>query len=124
MRLNRLTSFAFFASVLIIRQVSPIAEEEDPRWQVTPNVNDIVDWNVQPNSTALAKAMNDAAEYVQWFKVPGGIEEWEYRRPQVESALRRAIGLERLPEATSIMKGSTRCCRWVKRSQAGWAGIR
>ena len=76
--------------------------EEDSRWQVTPNVNDIVDWNIQPDSTALAKAMNDAAEHVQRFQPPGTVEEWEYRRPQVEAALRRAIGLEQLPERTPL----------------------
>ncbi len=76
--------------------------EEDTRWLVTPNVNDIVDWNIQPNSTALAKAMNDAAEHVQQFQAPGTIEAWTYRRPQVESALRRSLGLEQLPERTPL----------------------
>jgi len=90
-------------SVLITILLSSVVEaEEDPRWLVTPNINDIVDWNIQPNSTALAKAMNDAAEYVQRFQVPGSVEEWRYRRPQVERAFKKAIGLDPLPERTTL----------------------
>lgn len=35
--------------------------QEDARWAVVPNINDLDDWNVQPNSPAIAKAMGDAA---------------------------------------------------------------
>jgi hypothetical protein len=42
--------------------VHSLPGQENPQWQVTPNVNDLDDFNVQPNSPALAKALRDAAE--------------------------------------------------------------
>ncbi len=86
----------------VVLSFTPALGQDDPRWQVVPDVNDLDDWNIQPNSTALAKAMNDAAEFVQRFKVPGSAEGWKYRRPQVDAALRQAIGLAVFPPRTPL----------------------
>ncbi|HUG81799.1 MAG TPA: acetylxylan esterase [Bryobacterales bacterium] len=76
--------------------------QDDPRWAVVPNINDLDDWNVQPNSPALAKAMGDAAEYVLRWKAPGSAEDWRVRRPQVERGLRKSLGLETPPPRTPL----------------------
>jgi cephalosporin-C deacetylase-like acetyl esterase len=82
--------------------ISVVSGQEDLRWQVTPNVNDLDDFNVEPNSPALAKALGDAAEYVLRWRLPGSAEDWKLRRPQVHKALLRIIGLEPLPPRTPL----------------------
>jgi cephalosporin-C deacetylase-like acetyl esterase len=88
--------------LLLFLLVSPAAAQQDSRWVVAPDINDLDDWNVQPNSPALAKALGDTAEYVLRWKVPRTAAEWSERRPQVESAVRKSLGLERLPERTPL----------------------
>ena len=75
---------------------------DDSRWLVTPDVNAIEDYRVLPASTALVKALTDAAEYVQRWSLPRDANTWRERRPQVERALLKAIGLEKLPERTPL----------------------
>jgi len=75
---------------------------EDSRWLVTPDVNALEDYRVLPASTALVKALTDAAEYVQRWTLPRDANAWRERRPQVELALRKAIGFEKLPERTPL----------------------
>ncbi len=58
--------------------------------------------NVLPNSPALVKSLGDAAEYVLRWRLPEDAEGWLKRRPGVERALRKAIGLEKLPEHTAL----------------------
>src|SRR6266481_2418377 len=81
---------------------SAFGASEDSRWLVTPDVNALEDYRVLPASTALVKALTDAAEYVQRWTLPKDANAWRERRPQVELALRQAIGLERLPERTLL----------------------
>ena len=88
--------------LLTLLVASALPAQDDSRWAVVPNINDLADWNVQPNSPALAKAMGDAAEYVLRWKAPGNAEDWRVRRPQVERALKKALGLTTLPERTSL----------------------
>ena len=88
--------------LLALLVTSVLPAQDDSRWDVVPNVNDLDDWNVQPNSPALAKAMGDAAEYVLRWKAPGTSEDWRVRRPQVERALKKALGLTILPERTPL----------------------
>lgn len=58
--------------------------------------------NALPNAPALIKSLGDAAEYVLRWKLPSDGEQWRRRRPEVERAFRRAIGLERLPERSPL----------------------
>ncbi len=93
-----LRSLAVFAFLL----AAAAPAQQDPRWVVAPNINDLDDWNVEPNSPALEKAMTDAAEYVLRWKVPATADEWRARRPQVDHALRESLGLDPLPERTPL----------------------
>jgi dienelactone hydrolase len=93
-----LRSLALFA--LLLAAVAPA--QQDPRWVVAPDINDLDDWNVEPNSPALEKAMTDAAEYVLRWKAPATADEWRQRRPRVEQALRKSLGLDPLPERAPL----------------------
>ncbi len=77
-------------------------EADDSRWLVMPDVNALEDYHVTPNSTALAKTLTDAAEYVLRWRLPQDANSWQERRCQVDLALRKAIGLERLPERSPL----------------------
>jgi cephalosporin-C deacetylase-like acetyl esterase len=88
--------------LLALLVTSALPAQDDSRWDVVPNINDLADWSVQPNSPALAKAMGDAAEYVLRWKAPGNAEDWRVRRPHVELALKKALGLTTLPERTPL----------------------
>lgn len=90
----------YLLATLLVTSV--LRAQDDSRWAVVPNINDLADWSVQPNSPALAKAMGDAAEYVLRWKAPGNAEDWRVRRPHVERALKKALGLTTLPERTPL----------------------
>ena len=79
-------------------QVAPL----DPRWIVTPNLNDLDGTNLPPASTALVKSLSDAAEYVTRWTPPADAAAWAKRRPEVERAFKKAIGLEVLPARTPL----------------------
>jgi hypothetical protein len=89
-------------TLVAITFVPAVLAQTDSRWVVAPNVNDLDDWNVEPNSPALEKAITDTAEYVLRWRVPASVGEWRARRPQVEQAVRRSLGLEQLPERTPL----------------------
>ena len=74
----------------------------DLRWVVVPELNALDGYNVIPNSTALAKALGDAAEYVLRRRLPQDGRTWREQRPQLEQAFRHAVGLETLPERTPL----------------------
>ncbi|PYV37952.1 MAG: hypothetical protein DMG06_26800 [Acidobacteria bacterium] len=74
----------------------------DSRWLVIPDINALEDYHVTPNSTALAKALADAAEYVLRRQLPQDASSWWQRRSQLDLALRKAIGLERPPERNPL----------------------
>ena len=78
----------------------PAQTRED--WVVVPDSRLLDYANTVPNSPALVKSLGDAAEYVLRWKVPADAEAWRIRRPHVERAFRKAIGLETLPERTPL----------------------
>ena len=69
--------------------------------------------NVVPNAPALIKSLGDAAEYVSALEGSRWISEWQRRRPEVERAFRRAIGLEVLPDVRRSMRESRRVTTWA-----------
>ncbi len=71
-------------------------------WTVAPSGLVWDQPNILPNSPALIKSLGDAAEYVLRWKLPDDAEAWRRRRPEVERAFRKAIGLERLPERSPL----------------------
>jgi cephalosporin-C deacetylase-like acetyl esterase len=81
---------------------STLLAAEDSRWLVIPDINALEDYHVTPNSTALAKALTDAAEYVLRWQLPKDASSWWQRRSQLDLALRKALGLERLPERNPL----------------------
>ncbi len=92
----------FFRAPALLGAPAAGITEQDPSWLVVPNVNALDGSNVMPSSPALAKALTDAAEYVLRWGLPKDANGWSERRPRVETALRRAIGLETLPERTPL----------------------
>ena len=102
----KFTHFLFCLTLLLLGipciPTSASGASEDSRWLVTPDVNALEDYRVLPASTALVKALTDAAEYVQRWTLPKDANTWRERRPQIELALRKAIGLERLPQRTPL----------------------
>lgn len=63
--------------------------------------------NTMPNAPALIKSLGDAAEYVLRWKPPADAATWQRRRPEVERAFRKAIGLEVLPERSPLNARTT-----------------
>lgn len=70
----------------------------DRAWSIMPDGQVWDQDNVEPNAPALIKSLGDAAEFVLRWKVPGDLKTWRRRRPEVERAFRKAIGLDVLPE--------------------------
>jgi cephalosporin-C deacetylase-like acetyl esterase len=93
---------SFVALLGLIALFQATLRAQDARWAVAPDVNALEDYRVLPASTALTKALTDAAEYVQRWTLPKDANAWRDRRPRVEQALRKAIGLEKLPERTPL----------------------
>jgi cephalosporin-C deacetylase-like acetyl esterase len=85
---------------LALAMLAQPAPPDNP-WDVLPPAS-VSDRNVVPNSPALIKALGDSAEYVLRWKLPGDAEGWRKRRPEVERALRKALGLETFPERTPL----------------------
>ena len=83
-----------FATVLLA--------QDNSSWIVTPDVNDLDDFHVQPNSPALAKALGDAAEHVLRWQLPASAEDWIVRRSDLDRRLRKAMGLDPPPERTPL----------------------
>jgi cephalosporin-C deacetylase-like acetyl esterase len=86
------------AACATIAQPTP-AEDE---WVVESRARLLDRSNVLPNSPALVKSLGDAAEYVLRWKLPADAGTWTRRRPEVEHAFRKSIGLEILPERTPL----------------------
>jgi cephalosporin-C deacetylase-like acetyl esterase len=78
------------------------AVPQDPRWIVAPGGEALDLSVVVPNSPAVSKSLGDAAEFVLRWQPPASAQAWKLRRPEVERAFRRAIGLEKLPERTPL----------------------
>ncbi|MEW5975824.1 MAG: CocE/NonD family hydrolase [Acidobacteriota bacterium] len=74
----------------------------DEEWAVSPALPVVQRTSVLPNSPVLIKSLGDAAEYVLRWKLPGDAEDWIERRPEVDRAFRKAIGLEEPPERTPL----------------------
>lgn len=77
-----------------------LAEDRDRL--VIPDINALEDYHVLPASPALSQALTDAAEYVLRWKLPQDLGTALARRSEVDLALRKAIGLEKLPERTPL----------------------
>ncbi|MCI0724633.1 MAG: acetylxylan esterase [Acidobacteria bacterium] len=75
---------------------------ESRQWKVLPDTNALDTKNVMPNSIALSKALVDAAEHVLRWQLPRDADEWRPRRSRVDLALRKAMGLQHLPERGSL----------------------
>ncbi len=75
---------------------------ESRRWKVLPDTYASDTHNVMPNSIALSKALVDAAEHVLRWQLPRDANEWAPRRSGVELALRKAMGLQHLPERSPL----------------------
>jgi hypothetical protein len=67
-----------------------------------PNVNAMDGGGVTPNSTALAKLIGDAAEYLVRWQLPRDAAAWREQRAERERAFRRALGLDPLPNRTPL----------------------
>lgn len=96
----------FFATAILLAFAIPAAQSQvtplDPRWVVTRDFDELDGDNLQPSSPALVKSLGDAAEYLVRWQLPADAKHWAARRPEVERAFRKAIGLERLPERTPL----------------------
>ena len=82
--------------------ICSVQAQNDPRWTVIQNLNALDTNNVTPPSLALGKTLHDAAEYVLRWQLPQDAKAWKLRRPEVERAFRKAIGLETSPERTPL----------------------
>ncbi len=58
--------------------------------------------HIVPNSPALVKSIGDAAEYLLRWHPPTDAVAWKQRRPEVERALLRSLGLDPLPVRTPL----------------------
>ena len=93
------SSFALILGLLI---VSSALARDDQRWVVAPEINALDDFNVMPNSTALAKLMTEAAEYAQRWRLPADAAAWRDRRDYLEQVVLKGLGLDPLPERTPL----------------------
>ncbi|MBN2288199.1 MAG: acetylxylan esterase, partial [Candidatus Glassbacteria bacterium] len=87
---------------ILLTAVSAGFAGQDERWVVAPEVNALDDFNVMPNSTALAKLMTEAAEYAQRWRLPVDAADWWQRRDRLERVVLRGLGLDPLPERTPM----------------------
>ena len=90
------------AAVLLLCGAPRAAAQAEQEWDVGPVARLVERTNVMPNSPALIKSLGDAAEYVLRWQPPSDAAGWRRRRPEVERAFRRAIGLEKLPPRTPL----------------------
>ncbi len=72
------------------------------RWVVAPWINGLDDYNVTPNSPALAKSLTDASQYVMRWTPPANPRQWRQRKPVVRKQFLAALGLGELPERTPL----------------------
>lgn len=79
-----------------------VIEPQPGRWVVAPEINGLDDFNVTPNSTALAKALNDASQYVMRWTPPATPRDWQQRKPVVRKQFLAVLGLSELPERTPL----------------------
>jgi cephalosporin-C deacetylase-like acetyl esterase len=77
------------------------AQSTDP-WAVAPHTAPPEWMSTVPGSPTLIKSLSDSAEYVLRWKLPPDAETWRVRRPDVDRAFRKAIGLDPLPERTPL----------------------
>jgi cephalosporin-C deacetylase-like acetyl esterase len=95
--------FLLACSAPSILRAQPAADAAaEARWAVIPNVNAMDGGGVTPNSTAIAKLIGDAAEYLVRWQLPQDSATWREQRADRERAFRRVLGLDPLPERTSL----------------------
>ncbi len=96
-----------FALPCVALALSAQTPTQDDAWSVMPG-GQVWDLDsVVPNSPALIKSLGDAAEYVLRWRLPADAVAWQRRRPEVERAFRKAIGLESLPERSPLQARTT-----------------
>jgi cephalosporin-C deacetylase-like acetyl esterase len=96
-----------FALPCVALALSAQTPTQDDAWSVMPG-GQVWDLDsVVPNSPALIKSLGDAAEYVLRWRLPADAAAWQRRRPEVERAFRKAIGLESLPERSPLQARTT-----------------
>ena len=101
MRYRWSAALILFCAV-ILALAAELRAQVDSLWQVIPDINALDDYNVTPNSPALAKALEDASQYVLRWQLPRDQRAWQERRQVVEVSFRKAIGLEKLPPRTPL----------------------
>jgi len=89
---------ALFCCLSVYGQSNPATNQ----WNVLSPGGLLDRLGVVPNSPVLVKSLGDAAEYVTRWQLPANEEGWARRRPEVERALRKAIGLEKMPDRTPL----------------------
>lgn len=103
MKMDSMRKFAFIASLAAgAGALAAFAQGEDPRWLVAPNVNTLDTSHVTPSSPALAKALSESAELVLRWQLPKDGDAWTVRRREVDSQVRRALGLVRNVEQSPL----------------------
>ena len=90
-----------FAVLIGTAALAPGAAGPEP-WAVSAEGALLDRLGVLPNSSALVKSLGDAAEYVTRWQLPADASGWAHRRPEVERALREAIGLVKLPDRAPL----------------------
>ena len=81
------------------------AQSSDPasRWQVFPVSPLLLDRSgLQPDSMALTQAINSASERLARFQPATSAQAWHARRPEVEAAFLRCLGLAKMPERSPL----------------------
>lgn len=82
--------------------VTAVAMRGADSWEVLPS-GPLVDLpNVLPNDPVLIQALGVASERVSEWKPPVDAGAWRARRPIVERALRKSLGLDPLPPRTPL----------------------
>jgi cephalosporin-C deacetylase-like acetyl esterase len=83
--------------LLLVAAAGVLAAQDDSRWRVIENLDVLRHYNAAPATPSLSKAIHDAAEHVLRWQPPASAAAWEKRRPEVERALRRSLGLTDAP---------------------------
>ncbi len=78
------------------------AQPSPDTWNVAPAPTLVDRVNVLPNAPALIHSLGTAADLAQRHPPPPNLQDWQNRRPAVEAAFRRALGLQRLPERSPL----------------------
>jgi cephalosporin-C deacetylase-like acetyl esterase len=105
MHVSRILLFALLAVATTLVAEDPenwLIEPKPGQWVVAPSINGLDDYNVTPNSTALARSLTDASQYVLRWAPPADPRAWQQRKPVVREQFLEALGLSEFPERTPL----------------------